>query len=51
MNMKAMLKKSGSVIGLVVLFAVISCLNSIFIDTSHLQNMIPQVSINALISF
>lgn len=51
MNMKAMLKKSGSVIGLVVLFAVISCLNSSFIDPSNLKNLLRQVSINALISF
>ena len=51
MNMKAILKKSGSVIGLVVLFAVISCLNSSFIDPSNLKNLLRQVSINALISF
>ena len=51
MNMKAMLKKSGSVIGLVVLFVVISCLNSSFIEPSNLKNLLRQVSINALISF
>src|SRR5574344_525408 len=51
MKMKAMLKKSGSVIGLVVLFAVISCLNSSFIEPSNLKNLLRQVSINALISF
>ena len=51
MNMKAILKKSGSVIGLVVLFVVISCLNSSFIDPSNLKNLLRQVSINALISF
>ena len=51
MNMKAMLKKSGSVIGLVILFAVISSLNSSFIDPSNLKNLLRQVSINALISF
>lgn len=51
MNMKAMLKKSGSVIGLVALFAVISCLNSSFIEPSNLKNLLRQVSINALISF
>ena len=51
MKVKAMLKKSGSVIGLVALFAVISCLNSSFIDPSYLKNLLRQVSINALISF
>ncbi|MDO4922038.1 MAG: ribose ABC transporter permease [Phascolarctobacterium sp.] len=51
MNIKAILKKSGSVIGLVALFAVISCLNSSFIDPSNLKNLLRQVSINALISF
>ena len=51
MNMKAMLKKSGSVIGLVALFVVISCLNSSFIEPSNLKNLLRQVSINALISF
>ena len=49
--MKAMLKKSGSVIGLVALFVVISCLNSSFIEPSNLKNLLRQVSINALISF
>lgn len=51
MDVKAILKKSGSVIGLVVLFVVISCLNSSFIDPSNLKNLLRQVSINALISF
>lgn len=51
MNMKSMLKKSGSVIGLVALFVVISCLNSSFIEPSNLKNLLRQVSINALISF
>ena len=51
MNMKAILKKSGSIIGLIVLFVVISCLNSSFIDPSNLKNLLRQVSINALISF
>ena len=51
MNMKAILKKSGSVIGLVALFVVISCLNSSFIEPSNLKNLLRQVSINALISF
>ena len=36
MDVKAILKKSGSIIGLIVLFVVISCLNSSFIDPSIL---------------
>ena len=48
---KSNVKKSGSVIGLVALFVVISCLNSSFIDPSNLKNLLRQVSINALISF
>lgn len=51
MNIKAILKKSGSVIGLIALFVVISCLNSSFIEPSNLKNLLRQVSINALISF
>lgn len=51
MDIKAVLKKSGSVIGLVVLFVVIACLNSSFIDAGNLKNLLRQVSINALISF
>lgn len=51
MDMKAILKKSGSVIGLIALFVVISCLNTSFIEPSNLKNLLRQVSINALISF
>lgn len=51
MDIKAVLKKSGSVIGLIVLFVVIACLNSSFIDAGNLKNLLRQVSINALISF
>ncbi len=51
MDVKAILKKSGSLIGLVVLFVVIACLNSSFIDPGNLKNLLRQVSINALISF
>lgn len=51
MDIKTMMKKSGSVIGLIVLFIVISCLNSSFIDPGNLKNLLRQVSINALISF
>ena len=51
MDVKAIMKKSGSLIGLVVLFVVIACLNSSFIDPGNLKNLLRQVSINALISF
>lgn len=51
MDVKAIMKKSGSLIGLVVLFVVIACLNSSFIDSGNLKNLLRQVSINALISF
>lgn len=51
MDIKAILKKSGSVIGLIALFVVISCLNTSFIEPSNLKNLLRQVSINALISF
>lgn len=51
MDIKGILKKSGSLIGLVVLFVVIACLNSSFIDAGNLKNLLRQVSINALISF
>ncbi len=51
MDIKAILKKSGALIGLIVLFFVISCLNSSFIDPGNLKNLLRQVSINALISF
>ena len=51
MDMKAILKKSGSVIGLVILFVVITCLNSSFVDPGNIKNLFRQVSINALISF
>lgn len=49
--MKAIIKKSGSLIGLIVLFVVIACLNSSFIDPNNLKNLLRQISINALISF
>lgn len=51
MDVKAIMKKSGSLIGLVVLFVVIACLNSSFIEPGNLKNLLRQVSINALISF
>ena len=51
MDVKAIMKKSGSLIGLIVLFVVIACLKSSFIDPGNLKNLLRQVSINALISF
>lgn len=51
MDVKALFKKSGALIGLVVLFAIIACLNSSFIEPGNLKNLLRQVSINALISF
>ena len=51
MDVKALLKKSGALIGLVVLFAIIACLNSSFVEPGNLKNLLRQVSINALISF
>ncbi len=51
MDIKALLKKSGALIGLVVLFAIIACLNSSFVEPGNLKNLLRQVSINALISF
>ena len=51
MNVSALVRKMGPLIGLIVLFVVISALNSSFIDPSNLKNLLRQVSINALISF
>ena len=51
MDVKALLKKSGALIGLVALFAIIACLNSSFVEPGNLKNLLRQVSINALISF
>lgn len=51
MDIKALFKKSGALIGLVVLFAIIACLNSSFVEPGNLKNLLRQVSINALISF
>ena len=41
----------GPLIGLVLLFIVISVLNDSFIDPSNLKNLARQISINALIAF
>lgn len=41
----------GPLIGLILLFIVISVLNDSFIDPSNLRNLARQISINALIAF
>ena len=41
----------GPLIGLILLFIVISLLNDSFIDPSNLRNLARQISINALIAF
>ena len=51
MNVSALVRKMGPLIGLIALFIVISALNTSFIDPSNLKNLLRQVSINALISF
>lgn len=44
-------RKMGPLIGLIALFVIISTLNSSFLDISNLQNLLRQVSINAIIAF
>lgn len=54
MNMekiKNLAKDMGPLIGLIILFIVISTLNDSFIEISNLKNLARQVSINALIAF
>lgn len=50
-KVKNIAKGMGPLIGLVLLFIVISTLNDSFIDLSNLKNLARQVSINALIAF
>ena len=50
MNVSALVRKMGPLIGLIVLFVVISALNSSFIDPSNLKNLLRQVSIKPLSS-
>lgn len=50
-KIKVLIKGMGPLIGLVLLFLVISMLNDSFIDISNLKNLVRQVSINALIAF
>ncbi|WP_277287955.1 ABC transporter permease subunit [Veillonella montpellierensis] len=53
MNTKAIetIKKLGPLIGLIILFIIISTLNSSFLEISNLKNLLRQVSINAIIAF
>jgi len=46
-----LIKKMGPLIGLTILFVIISVLNSSFLEISNLQNLLRQVSINAIIAF
>lgn len=50
-NVTAFIKKMGPLIGLVLLFIIISSLNSSFLEFSNLKNLLRQVSINAIIAF
>ncbi len=50
-KMKSLARDMGPLIGLIILFIVISFLNDSFIDISNLKNLARQVSINALIAF
>ena len=50
-KIKSMVREMGPLIGLILLFIVISALNDSFIDPSNLKNLARQISINALIAF
>ena len=50
-KVKNIIREMGPLIGLVLLFVVISVLNDSFIDPSNLKNLARQISINALIAF
>lgn len=50
-KVKNIIREMGPLIGLVLLFIVISVLNDSFIDPSNLKNLARQISINALIAF
>lgn len=50
-KVKNIIREMGPLIGLIVLFIVISALNDSFIDPSNLKNLARQISINALIAF
>ena len=44
-------KKLGPLIGLILLFIIISVMNDSFLEFSNLRNLLRQVSINAIIAF
>ena len=50
-KVKNIVREMGPLIGLILLFIVISVLNDSFIDPSNLRNLARQISINALIAF
>lgn len=50
-KVKKIVREMGPLIGLILLFIVISLLNDSFIDPSNLRNLARQISINALIAF
>ena len=50
-KVKNIVREMGPLIGLILLFIVISLLNDSFIDPSNLRNLARQISINALIAF
>ena len=53
MDSKALqyVKKLGPLIGLILLFVIISVMNDSFLEFSNLRNLLRQVSINAIIAF
>lgn len=51
MNISNVVRKLGPLIGLIVLFVIISSINRDFISTTNIFNLLRQVSINALIAF
>ena len=53
MDSKALqyIKKLGPLIGLILLFIIISVMNDSFLEFSNLRNLLRQVSINAIIAF
>ncbi|MBS6545445.1 MAG: ribose ABC transporter permease, partial [Veillonella sp.] len=53
MDSKALqyVKKLGPLIGLILLFIIISVMNDSFLEFSNLRNLLRQVSINAIIAF
>ena len=50
-NVKNLLRNLGPLLGLVLLFVILTALNPTFLNPSNLSNLLRQVSVNALISF